>query len=271
MQFTVLMSVYHKDQPKWLEEALDSILNQTLMPNEVLIMIDGPIGESLNDVLNQYKSKYSIVRTYQLEKNMGLGLALKMGVELASYPLIARMDSDDISIPTRFEQQIKHFSLYDVDLVGSVILEFEDKPETANIIRKLPEKHEEIVEFSKKRNPIGHSSVMFKKEAVLKAGNYRDYYLVEDYDLWIRMIETGSKMYNFQEPITYMRISKDFYKRRGGLKYYKSIHRFKKEMYKKKYITYPQYLKTNYASFIVTMMPGFLRSWIYKKLLRKKK
>lgn len=112
--------------------------------------------------------------------------------------------------------------------------------------------------------------MMFKKEAVLAAGNYRDFYLVEDYDLWIRMIQTGAKFYNFQIPVTYMRISKDFYKRRGGIKYYLSIRRFKKLMYKEKHITYWQYLKTNIASFVVCMLPGFIRTFIYKKLLRKK-
>src|SRR5690606_16896166 len=121
------------------------------------------------------------------------------------YDYIARMDADDISILQRFEKQVTYFENNSVDAVGSVIVEFKDDPYTSNILRQLPETHDEIVKFSRKRNPIGHSSIMFKKEAVLAAGNYHDFYLVEDYDLWVRMIQAGAKFYNFQTPITYMR------------------------------------------------------------------
>lgn len=270
MHFSVLMSVYKKDNVKWFEEALDSMINQTLLPSEILIMQDGPLSLELDKTIENYINKYSFIRTHKLIKNVGLGLALQEGIKLCKYDLIARMDADDISIPTRFEKQINYFKHHNVDIVGSVIIEFEDNPYTSTTLRKLPETHNENVKFAKKRNPIGHSSVMFKKESVLKAGNYKDYYLVEDYDLWVRMIETGAIFYNFQEPITYMRINKDFYKRRGGIKYYKSIHKFKKELYQKGYLSYKEYFKSNTASLIVTMMPGFIRTFIYKKLLRKK-
>lgn len=271
MNFSVLMSIYIKDNPKWFEEALDSMVNQTLKPTELLIMQDGPITDIQKVIIDKYMEKYPFIRTIPNNTNQGLGLVLKDGINAAKYDLIARMDADDISIPTRFEKQIEYFKNHlEVDCVGSLIVEFEDNPYNSDIVRKLPETNEEIIRFAKKRNPIGHSSVMYKKEAVLKAGNYRDYYLVEDYDLWVRMIESGAKFYNFQEAITYMRINKDFYKRRGGLKYYKSIHKFKKELYKKGYLSFKEYLKTNTASLIVTMMPGFMRTFIYKKLLRKK-
>lgn len=269
-EFSVLMSVYIKDNPIWLKEALNSMVKQTVLPTEFLIIEDGPLTEELENILKEYQSNHPFIKIHALPENVGLGLALKKGMELVQYDLVARMDSDDLSVLDRFERQLECFEHKDVDLVGSVIIEFDKDPFTSKILRRLPEHHEDIVKFSKKRNPIGHSSVMFKKEAVLKAGNYRDFYLVEDYDLWIRMLKTGSKFYNFQIPLTYMRISKDFYKRRGGIKYYRSINKFKKMMYKEGYITYPQYLKTNLASLIVTMMPGFLRTYIYKKFLRKK-
>src|SRR5690606_30610444 len=272
IEFSVLMSVYKKDNPIWLKEALDSMVNQTLLPSEILIVQDGPITEELSNILTEYQTKYTIIRTHAFETNRGLGLTLRDGLLLTKYDYVARMDSDDVSVLNRFERQVAYFKANPkVDVVGSSIIEFEDDPYTSTILRKLPETHEEVFEFSKKRCPVGHSSVMFKKSAVLRAGNYRDFYLVEDYDLWVRMLNSGAIFYNFPDCITYMRVNKDFYRRRGGIKYYKSINRFKKLLKKEGHMSTFQYLKSNTASLIVCLMPGFLRVFIYKNLLRKKK
>ncbi|MBN3489995.1 glycosyltransferase [Acholeplasma equirhinis] len=274
IEFSVLMGVYIKDRPKWVSEALDSMLNQTVKPSEILIVQDGPITKELEETIEKYINENSIVKLIKFEQNRGVGATMQDAVPLAKYDYIARMDSDDISVKERFEKEIKFLEENpDYDGVGSVVIEFEDgkNPFESTIFRNLPETNEEIIKWSKGRCPLQQSTVMLKKEAILKAGGYREFYLVEDYDLFIRMISNGSKFYNFQEPLTYMRINKDFFNRRGGLKYYKSIHKFKKYMYQSGHITYMQYLKTNTASLIVCLMPGFLRTYIYKKLLRKKK
>lgn len=150
IEFSVLMSVYLKDNPIWFKEALESMVNQTKKASEVLIVQDGPITKELDDVLNEYIQKYPYIKTFQIATNQGLGLALKEGILQCKYDYIARMDADDISIPQRFEKQVAYFENNSVDAVGSVIVEFEDDPLTSNILRQLPETHDEIVKFSKR-------------------------------------------------------------------------------------------------------------------------
>ena len=136
-------------------------------------------------------------------------------------------------------------------------------------MKELPKKHDNIVKYSKTRNPFSHPSILFKKSNVLKAGNYRSYHLVEDYDMWIRMIETGTKCYNVQESLLYVRVSKDLYKRRGGWRYLKSILKFKTEQYRKRYFSLKDYVISSTCSIISCLMPSFIRKIIYTKLLRK--
>lgn len=273
-EFSVLMGLYYKDNPTWLKECLDSMVNQTVLPTEFIIVQDGPITDALEKVLMTYMAKYPFIKTLKLHKNVGVGKAVEEGMKMVSYEIVARMDADDISVLDRFEKELKYLQDHpEIDCVGSSVIEFEEAsdPYTSTLLKKLPEYHDDIVQFSKSRCPMQQSTVMFRKEAVIRAGGYRHFYLVEDYDLFVRMIQTGSTFYNFKEPLTYMRINKDFYKRRGGWQYFKSIKSFKKSMWKSGHINYFQYIKTTFASFVVTLMPNFLRAFIYQKLLRKKK
>ena len=181
------------------------------------------------------------------------------------------MDSDDYSVPNRIE---KEFEIFEKDstigMVGSNVSEFIDNIQNVICNVVLPEENEDIIRFSKKRNPFRHPSVMFKKSEVIKAENYREYYLCEDYDMWLRMIRNNCKCYNIQENLVYMRISDDFYKRRGGIKYLKSINKFKKEQMTLGYFTKMEYLKSIIPHAIVCLMPNFMRDFVYKKLLRKR-
>lgn len=182
------------------------------------------------------------------------------------------MDSDDYSLPKRIEKEFEIFEKYpDIGMVGTNVSEFIDSIDNVVCDVILPEINEDIIKFSKKRNPFRHPSIMFKKNEVLKAGNYREYYLCEDYDMWLRMLRTGCKCYNIQDNLVFMRISDDFYKRRGGIKYLKSINKFKKEQVKVGYFTHFEYLKSIIPHAIVCLMPNFMRDLIYKKLLRKSK
>ena len=198
-----------------------------------------------------------------------MGPALAIGIEACKNEWIARMDSDDISRVDRIEKEYKVINEENIDIVGSNIAEFTDSIENIKAIRKLPEKDEEIKKFAKRRNPFGHPSVMLKKEKVLEAGNYRSYYLCEDYDMWIRMIQIGVKCYNIQENLVYMRISEDFYKRRGGLKYLNSILKFKFEQLKNGFYKIDDFIISSMASIVVCLLPNNLRDYIYKKVLRK--
>lgn len=270
-KYSVLMSVYYKENPIWFDKSIISMMDQTIKPSEFVLVEDGPLTDELDKVVEKYENTYpNIFKIIKLPKNVGLGPALKKGVEECSYDFIARMDSDDYCLPERIEKQFEVFeSNPDIGMVGTNVSEFIDTIENVvcNVI--LPETNEEIVDFSKKRNPLRHPSVMFKKSEILSAGNYREYYLCEDYDMWLRMIRNGCKCYNIQNIYVYMRIGEDFFKRRGGHKYFKSIKKFKKEQLHNGYFTKVEYLKTIIPHMIVCYMPNSMRDLIYRKLLRK--
>lgn len=272
MKYSVLMSVYEKENPKYFEESIQSMLNQTIAPDEFVIVKDGRITNELEKVINKFTLKNSgLFKIIDLKENVGLGPALAIGVENCKNEYIARMDSDDISVSTRIEKQFKILEEDpELDIIGSSVGEFIENTENVISYRELPEKNEEIQEFSKKRNPFAHPSVLLRKQKVLEAGNYRKYYLCEDYDLWNRMISKGAKCYNIQENLVFMRISKDFFKRRGGIKYLKSILKFKVEQYKNGYYSMSNLIVSGGAHTIVCLLPNFLREFIYLKLLRGK-
>lgn len=271
-EYSVLMSVYYKENAKWFEESIQSMFVQTIQPKEFVLVEDGKLTEELENVVKKYKKKYpKTMKVVKLDANVGLGPALQRGVKECSCEYIARMDSDDYSVPNRIE---KEFEIFEKDstigMVGSNVSEFIDNIQNVICNVVLPEKDEDIIKFSKKRNPFRHPSIMFKKSEVIKAGNYREYYLCEDYDMWLRMIRNNCKCYNIQDNLVYMRISDDFYKRRGGIKYLKSINKFKKEQMTLGYFTKMEYLKSIIPHAIVCLMPNFMRDFVYRKMLRRK-
>ena len=271
IDYSVLMSVYYKDNPNWLIESIESILSQTVKTNDFVIVKDGKLTEELDKVISEYCKKYSdIFNIVELETNQGLGPALAVGINVCKNEFVARMDSDDICVSERIEKEIDIIKKYNVDIVGSNIAEFIDTIENVQAYRNLPETDDAIKKFAKRRNPFGHPSVILRKSKVLEAGNFRNYYLCEDYDMWIRMIEKGAVCYNIQENLVFMRINKDFYKRRGGIKYLKSILKFKSEQYKNGFYSMKDYFISSTASTITCLSPNFIREIFYKKILRKR-
>ena len=269
MKFSVLMSLYYKENPHWLRESIESVLNNSVQPNEIVIVKDGKLTSELEDVLTEYKIKYpNLFNICGYDENKGLGLALNYGINECHNDIIARMDTDDICAKNRFEKELKIMENPSIGIVGSNTVEFTDNVENVISNRVMPENSKDILEYSHTRNPFVHPSVMLRKKDVLKAGNYQDCHLCEDYDLWTRMLENNVNAYNIQDNLVCMRVGKDFYRRRGGWKYFKSITSFKRKLYKKGYMSYFQYLKTYWASAIVSLMPGFLREFVYKKMLR---
>lgn len=271
-KYSVLMSVYYKEKPEWLQYSIESMLNQTIKPDEFVLVEDGPLTPELNSVVDDFvKKNKEIFKIVKIEKNGGLGPALKRGINECKNEFIARMDSDDYSFPKRIEKQFEIFEKNpELGLVGTNVNEFKDNIENVNCSVVLPEKHNDIYKFSKKRCPFRHPSLLYKKSEVLKCGNYRNFYLCEDYDLYVRMLTSGCKCYNIQEPLVYMRIGNDFYKRRGGWKYMKTILKFKNEQLKTGYFSIGDYLKSTIPHIIVCLMPNSLRDYIYRNMLRKK-
>lgn len=269
-KFSVLMAVYLKDNPDYLREAIDSLLNQTLLPNEIVVVRDGPITEELQKVLDEEKEKFPNLVITGYEENKGFGPACRFGVEHCKYDVIARMDSDDVSSPDRFEKQMKCLLEKKVDIVGSWSYIFDQDINNPFAVREPPVEHEDIVKFAKGRAPFIHPTIFAYKKTFTDCGNYNDWRLCEDFDLFVRMLEHGSKGYNIPEYLYNTREDKNFYKRRGGLKYAKGIVAFKKMLYKKHWLTRWQYFKTKWSTIIVALLPNFLRMFIYKKFLRLK-
>lgn len=271
--YSVLMGVYYKENPEWLKKSIQSMLSQTIVTNDFVIIKDGKLTKELDKIISEYCKQYpDIFNIVELAENQGLGPALAIGIKECKNELIARMDSDDISIKDRCEKQLKIFKENpDMDVVGSNIAEFIDDIENIQAYRILPEHDNEIKKYAKRRNPFGHPSIMFKKSKVLEAGNYRSYYLCEDYDMWIRMIQKDAHCYNIQEILVYMRIGEDFYKRRGGIKYLKSILKFKKEQYKNGFYSKKDYIISSGSHIFMCLMPNNIREILYKKILRRNK
>lgn len=265
--YSVLISVYYKEKSSNFAFCLDSIINQTVLPKEIIIVCDGKLTKELDDILDEYMKKYNFIKKIQLSENVGLGKALNVGLKECSYDIIMRMDSDDYSIPTRAEKELS--LIKDYDIVGSSILEFEN--DINNIIGKriVPETQEKIRKFAKKRSPFNHPSVMFRKETVEKAGGYQHMLYAEDYYLWVRLLLNNAKCANISEPLVYMRSGIEMRSRRAGRKYNKSMRLLRKYMLKNKFINVFQYLYCLIGVTFISILPIKIREWIYRKFLRK--
>ncbi|MCL2630163.1 MAG: glycosyltransferase [Firmicutes bacterium] len=269
-KFSVLMAVYKNDKTEFFTEAFDSVINQTAKPHEIVIVRDGIVPAELEQKLIDYEKEHEIVKIVRLEENVGLGNALKEGTNHCSHELIARMDSDDICLPDRFEKQLKAFEEdRDLSIIGGNIEEFIESKDKIVSARIVPRTHEEVSQFIKKRCPMNHMAVMFRKSEVLKAGGYIHQLYNEDYFLWIRMFLAGCKFKNLAETLVYVRIGRDMFKRRGGVKYFRSEKQMFKFMRKNRMIGLFSYLKSVFIRLAVqVLMPRKLRGWLYLKALR---
>lgn len=273
MDFSIITSIYKNDKPEYVRVALDSMLvNQSVKPTEIILVQDGPVPESLSTLLSEYENKYpEVMHVIRLEKNGGLGNALRLGVENAKYDIIARMDSDDICMPDRFEKQLAYLEAHpECDIVGGQMTEFIDTPDNIVGRREVPLINEEIYEFMKSRCALNHVTVMFRKEAVLKAGNYQDWFWNEDYYLWVRMMMAGCKFANIPDVAVNVRSGADQYARRGGKKYFDSEIGIKKLMLEKGMITRKEYFINYIQRFIIQLMlPNSVRGWVFRTFARK--
>ena len=271
MDYSVLMSVYHKERPEFLRQAMESIATQTVPTNDFVLVCDGPLNEQLDEVIVQMQNVFGqLLHVVRLEKNMGLGNALNIGIQHCKNDLVARMDSDDISRPDRCERQLKIFEERpEFDICSGTVEEFTVQPQDVENKRVVPRTHEEILKFAKKRNPFNHPCVMYRKSAVLAAGSYQDFYLLEDYYLWIRMLLNGSVGYNVQEPLLWMRAGSDMYKRRSGWRYARSQYKLFWFMETEDFISKVSCICSCVSRMLAALLPNFLRKNMYAVALRR--
>ncbi len=266
--YSVLMTIYKKDNPEYAKASIDSMLAQTHKTNDFVLVCDGDVTEELNVVIDGYVSKYpDIFNVVRLPQNVGLGAALRCGVPFCKNELIARMDDDDIANPNRCETEIKYFEEHpNCVLVGAHMNEFDNDPNEVLRVKKVPIGLDNIKKYSRRRNPFNHSTVMFKKSAVLEAGNYSEMRTNQDVELWVRMINKGYQCENIDEILVDFRFDKNTLKRRKEWKNSKLMIDVWKQFRKNKYCSYWDYLVVKWTQIAIYIMPKKLLNWVYNNL-----
>lgn len=268
MKFSVLLSLYYKESSIYLDECLSSIENQTLLPDEIIIVEDGPLTAELYIALDLWQRKLPIIRV-KLENNVGLGRALNEGLIHCSFDLVARMDTDDVCTPFRFEKQITMFKNTNVDICGSWISEFEASSKLIISHRIIPESHSDLVKLSKFKNPLNHPSVMYRKSSVLSVGGYDDVLFFEDYHLWLKMIRSGCKFHNIQESLVLMRAGIGQLSRRGGFNYARLELAFLRRCSRERLISKKVALRNSIIRTPLRILPKKVLGKIYKIIRTK--
>lgn len=267
MPFSVLIPVYHGDEPHYFEEALSSVFHQTVEPDEVVVVEDGQLTQDLYDIVERMKAAHPTLKVVALAENSGLGHALNMGLTHCSHELVARMDSDDVACPTRFERQLAVFAEHpETDICSGTIAEFIGTPQHVVSHRTLPETHEAIYAYGKRRCPVNHPAVMYRKSSVQKVGGYEGY--PEDINLWHKMLARGQRFYNIQDPILWFRLTPELYDRRGGWHYAITEVSSLWFAHTVGYTTLWEALTNIAMRFPVRIIPSSLRAWLYRHFLR---
>lgn len=269
--FSVLMSIYYKEKPENLRECMESILQQTVKPAEIVLVEDGKLTDELYSEIERYKSQLGeVFKIIVNEENLGLGLSLAKGLKACKYELIARMDTDDICVKDRFEKQLKMFEENPkLELAGGQIEEFNDNISNVTGRRVVPTEQRDIYRYQRKRDAFNHMTVMYKKASVLAAGNYEHCLLMEDSLLWAKMIKLHSTMANHPDVLVYARTGNGLLERRGGLDYFRKYKKGRKLILKTGTISCSDYVFTVLAQLIVCLIPLRLREIVFKKILRK--
>lgn len=264
---SVLITTYKNEKPENLDEALQSLYFQSRSPDEIVMVIDGPIPEEQEHVIRKYLSDdRSILNIVRLEKNVGRGIAKNIGIQKCSHEFIAVMDSDDISLPGRIEKQLKVFEKYpEVGMVAGWQSEFDDLTRQQTVIKKCPQDHADIVKALKWRNVVPNPAIMVRRVLALKVKGYGNFKMInEDYDFFIKLIEAGARLYNIQEVIVDVRTSMAQRKRRGGMDVIRDDFNFRYKHYKSGFYNLYEFILISGVYLAFRLMPAFSKSFLYK-------
>lgn len=270
-KYSVLMSIYKKENPEYFIQSIESMINQTYRPDEIVIVKDGKLTKKLEEVINGYVNKYSeLLNIVQIEENIGLGRALDEGLKHCRNELVARMDTDDISLPERCELQIKQFNENEkLCIVGTMIDEFYDDIENIISSRIVPTTNDEIIKFMRRRSPFNHPTVMFKKSEVIRCGGYGKMRRKQDLDLFSRMINDGCMAQNINKSLVLFRSNEDNFKRRKSWSYCKSYIDVQYEIWKRGHCGLIDLAFVITGQLIMLLAPIGLMKNISNKYLRK--
>lgn len=270
MEFSVLMSVYGKEKPQFLEKALQSIFDQTVVPTEVVVVKDGALTVDLEQVISNFQEKERCLKVVDIPNNVGLGKALYVGLQYCQNDLVARMDSDDICKSYRFEKQLEFMMNHpEIAVVGCWVEEFSRDIAHIESKRELPLDHETLLKFMKWRNPFNHMTVMFRKREVEQVGSYQSFYLLEDYYLWNRMANNGARFANIGEALLWARGGYEMLQRRGGWKYVVSEYHLLNFMWHSGRINMFEFCFSLLVKSVVRLIGKKGRAFLYRVFLRK--
>lgn len=267
---SVVMSVYKNDDTAFFEEAIKSILNQSYLPDEIVIVVDGPVSSEINKLLDFYENK-KLFKIIRLVQNKGLANALNIGIAEAKGNYIARMDSDDICFEDRFQKQIDFIVKENLDIVGGQIIEFGNDIEDVVSFRKVPLEHSEMINFMKVRSPFSHPTILFRKEVFFGLNGYDVSIFPEDYDFFVRAYLKGFKFGNVDQSVLWFRLGSDRSKairRRWGLTYAKNEIKLYKKFLQLGYYNYPEFFKVICFKIPLRILPFAFYKFIYFKILR---
>lgn len=271
VSLSVLLPVYNGDVPELLDTAIESVFTQTHLPDEIVLVRDGPLTPELDAVINEWRKDDRIpITRVTLSKNVGLGGALREGMKHCDSEYVARMDSDDISVPERFERQTRYLQEHpEVDLLGGYIAEFSGDPDNILARREVPTAHELIAQMARFRSPFNHATMVMRTETVLSAGNYRAVNYMEDWDLWSRMLLNGAIAANLPEVLLKVRAGDDMYRRRGGTGYTQAEFNRQIEFLQRGFVTPGQFLRNIIVRVPIRVIPDRIRGFIYQRYLRE--
>lgn len=270
--YSVLMSVHIKEKPDVLAAAIQSMLAQTVVTNDFVVVCDGPLTKELDEVLETIVAEnpglFQIVR---LPENVGVGLASKAGLEACKNELVAKMDSDDISVPDRCEKQLARFTANsELTVLGGYIEEFDNQTGKVFAIRSVPVDNAGIRKYARRRNPINNVTAMYKKSAALAVGGYRDLRRGEDYDLYLRMLINGCYAENLPQTLVKVRVDSNTQRRRASWSAMKGCAGIWWYAWRKGFSSLADLLICLAGQTFLVICPGSIQQMLYKKFLRKK-
>lgn len=270
--FSVLLSVYAKEKADHLEAALTSILvEQSLMPNQVVLVKDGDLTPELERVIVHFQERFTHLDVLAIEGGRGLDVALNAGLSHCRYEWVARMDTDDIASPSRFEEQMAYLQKHpELAVLGGAIAEFSENEQKIETIKRLPLGHRDLLEYSKFRNPLNHMTVFFQKAAVLSVGGYLPAPYMEDYYLWVRLLAKGYRMANLDSILVKARTGPGMYQRRGKVSQLKGRWLINQVLIENNSLSHWKSLGSFLALGVMILLPNGIRKWIYQYVLRKK-
>lgn len=270
-KYSVLMTVYHKEDPKQFVTAIRSMLDQTVTSDDIVIVCDGPLTEELDRALDEFRQQnpgvFNIVR---LEENVGIGAAANIGLQHCRYDLVAKMDADDIAVPERCEMQLRRFDeCPELKVLGGHIEEFGDDPAVPFSVRKVPLSNEQIRKFARRRQPFNNMTVMYRRCAVQAVGGYRDFRRSEDFDLYLRLLAAGNYAENLDRVLVKARVNEGAFQRRGSWATLCGCARSRWYSYKIGYASLTDVCVCVAGELVIMLSPHGVKKFIYSHFLRK--